>query len=31
LIEVLITLAGSSCLIVAHRKNHTFCRSCTQC
>jgi uncharacterized membrane protein YfcA len=30
-IEVLITLLGSSCLIAAHRKNHTFCRSCKQC
>jgi uncharacterized membrane protein YfcA len=29
--EVLITLAGSSCLILAHRINHTFCRSCTEC
>jgi uncharacterized membrane protein YfcA len=30
-IEVLITLLGSSCLIAAHRKNHTFCRNCKQC
>ena len=30
-IEVLITLSGSSCLIAAHRKNHTFCRNCKQC
>jgi hypothetical protein len=29
--EVLITLAGSLCLIAAHRKNHTFCSSCQQC
>jgi uncharacterized membrane protein YfcA len=29
--EVLITLAGSSCLIVAHCKNHTFCRRCERC
>ena len=29
--EVLITLAGSSFLILAHRINHTFCRSCTEC
>jgi uncharacterized membrane protein YfcA len=29
--EVLVTLAGSCCLIAAHRKNHTFCQSCTSC
>lgn len=29
--EVLITLAGSCCLIAAHRLNHTFCRSCKAC
>ncbi len=29
--EVLVTLAGSCCLIVAHRKNHTFCNSCRRC
>jgi peptidoglycan/LPS O-acetylase OafA/YrhL len=29
--EVAITLAGSSCLIAAHRINHTFCRSCAEC
>ncbi len=29
--EVLVTFAGSCCLIVAHRKNHTFCRSCVRC
>jgi uncharacterized membrane protein YfcA len=29
--EVLITLVGSSCLILAHRINHTFCQSCNEC
>ena len=29
--EVLITFAGSSCQILAHRINHTFCRNCTEC
>jgi uncharacterized membrane protein YfcA len=29
--EVAITLAGSCCLIAAHRKNHTFCRNCKAC
>ena len=29
--EVLVTLSGSCCLIAAHRKNHTFCRSCSNC
>lgn len=29
--EVLVTLAGSCCLIAAHRKNHTFCRDCKRC
>lgn len=29
--EVAVTLLGSRCLIVAHRRNHTFCRSCNQC
>lgn len=27
--EVLITIAGSLCLISAHRLNHTFCLDCT--
>lgn len=26
--EILITLAGSSFMIAAHRRNHTFCRDC---
>ncbi len=30
-LEVLVTLAGSCCLIAAHRKNHTFCKSCSNC
>ena len=29
--EIAITLAGSSCMICAHRKNHTFCRRCKSC
>jgi peptidoglycan/LPS O-acetylase OafA/YrhL len=29
--EVVITLCGSICLVVAHRRNHTFCRRCTRC
>jgi hypothetical protein len=29
--EVLITLAGSTCMIAAHRRNHTFCRNCPTC
>jgi uncharacterized membrane protein YfcA len=29
--EVLVTLSGSVCLISAHRRNHTFCRSCQDC
>ncbi len=29
--EVLITLVGSSCMILAHRRNHTFCRQCNLC
>ncbi len=29
--EVAITLAGSLCMISAHRMNHTFCRSCKKC
>jgi hypothetical protein len=29
--EVSITLAGSCCMIAAHRKNHTFCRKCEVC
>ena len=30
-LEVLVTLSGSVCLISAHRRNHTFCRSCQDC
>jgi uncharacterized membrane protein YfcA len=30
-VEVLVTLSGSLCLICAHRRNHTFCRSCQDC
>ncbi len=30
-LEVLVTLAGSCCLIAAHRKNHTFCKNCASC
>jgi hypothetical protein len=29
--EVAITLAGSLCMIFAHRMNHTFCRTCKKC
>jgi peptidoglycan/LPS O-acetylase OafA/YrhL len=29
--EVAVTLAGSCCMIFAHRMNHTFCRSCKKC
>ena len=29
--EVAITLAGSSCMIGAHRLNHTFCGRCQRC
>ena len=29
--EVVITLAGSCCMIYAHRMNHTFCRNCKKC
>ena len=29
--EVVITLAGSCCMIAAHRLNHTFCNSCEIC
>jgi peptidoglycan/LPS O-acetylase OafA/YrhL len=29
--ELAVTLAGSACMIVAHRMNHTFCRRCTLC
>jgi len=29
--EVLITLAGSTCMIAAHRRNHTFCSNCRTC
>ena len=29
--EVMVTLAGSSCMIFAHRMNHTFCRNCGKC
>jgi peptidoglycan/LPS O-acetylase OafA/YrhL len=29
--EVAITLAGSCCMISAHRMNHTFCRRCNGC
>jgi carbon starvation protein CstA len=29
--EVAITLAGSACMIAAHRKNHTFCQQCVRC
>jgi carbon starvation protein CstA len=29
--EVAITLAGSCCMIVAHRLNHTFCGRCRSC
>jgi uncharacterized membrane protein YfcA len=29
--EVVVTLAGSCCMIAAHRINHTFCRNCKKC
>jgi uncharacterized membrane protein YfcA len=29
--EVVVTLAGSCCMIAAHRINHTFCRNCSRC
>lgn len=29
--EVLVTLAGSICMIIAHRMNHTFCKNCKKC
>jgi len=29
--EVSITLAGSCCMITAHRRNHTFCHRCATC
>ncbi len=29
--EVAVTLAGSCCMIFAHRMNHTFCRNCKKC
>ena len=29
--EVLVTLAGSVLMIVAHRMNHTFCQDCRRC
>jgi ABC-type methionine transport system permease subunit len=29
--EVAITLAGSLCMIFAHRMNHTFCLDCKKC
>jgi hypothetical protein len=29
--EVAITLAGSCCMISAHRLNHTFCKRCKSC
>jgi uncharacterized membrane protein YfcA len=29
--EMAITMAGSCCMIVAHRRNHTFCGSCVSC
>jgi peptidoglycan/LPS O-acetylase OafA/YrhL len=29
--EVAITLAGSACMIAAHRRNHTFCQQCVRC
>jgi len=31
LAEVAVTMTGSFCMIAAHRKNHTFCRSCERC
>jgi uncharacterized membrane protein YozB (DUF420 family) len=29
--EVVITLVGSTCMIAAHRLNHTFCGRCDSC
>jgi ABC-type methionine transport system permease subunit len=29
--EVVVTFAGSCCMIFAHRMNHTFCRKCKRC
>jgi MerC mercury resistance protein len=29
--EVAVTLAGSCCMIFAHRVNHTFCKNCKRC
>lgn len=29
--EVVVTLAGSCCMITAHRLNHTFCGRCGNC
>ena len=29
--EVALTLAGSCCMMVAHRLNHTFCNRCIRC
>lgn len=29
--EIAVTLAGSCCMIAAHRLNHTFCRRCQSC
>jgi peptidoglycan/LPS O-acetylase OafA/YrhL len=29
--EVAVTLAGSICMIFAHRMNHTFCKNCKKC
>ena len=29
--EVAVTLAGSCCMIAAHRLNHTFCHQCRNC
>ena len=29
--EVVITVAGSCCMIAAHRLNHTFCGRCNVC
>ena len=28
-IEVFITMCGSTCMIAAHRLNHTFCKQCS--
>ncbi|MEZ2348121.1 MerC domain-containing protein [Terriglobus sp. RCC_193] len=29
--EVSLTMMGSSLMILAHRRNHTFCRDCKAC